>query len=512
MKDVKCETREMSELELELHFLIARFLSVGPCREAAQVLCQELEKHKVLPKRLDWTGGEHHQTFEELLRNNSHVAADHLLRVCQRVGPILDASIAPSVAGVRSLLGSGRQSLLRTERDLKARYWTRSHHTACRHGNPLKPPHNSFQPGNIEFLLSAREMRSGAAEAHLGSCRLYHKMVLHLRTLGHLSSVYCVLFDRSGHYIITRGTAGAVGHLYYCWNVLEALPVGGGAPCTTRAGKEARACGEWAPPLLLYGAARARVGAEVAPACYYSRERAVACRRGGAHLYYSRAVRRDRCVLSEEHGDGSGRAEAPDADDLVAASGGRRGRMLVRQRLGWNPARFPQPRADAFRPNALHLPSWIAAPDPGGADAETLIRFSPACHKKHRFLISTGNDGCMFVWIYSPTSYQFNEHPLKFTERVRAGSQMICSSFSAGGMFLTTGSSDHVIRVYYFGGDVPEKIVDLESHTDRVDSIQFSHNSWRFVSGSKDGIARIWNYGSQGVEVRSPSTCQSTGR
>lgn len=32
-------------------------------------------------------------------------------------------------------------------------------------------------------------------------------------------------------------------------------------------------------------------------------------------------------------------------------------------------------------------------------------------------------------------------------------------------MFLATGSTDHIIRVYYFGSGQPEKISELESHT-----------------------------------------------
>lgn len=33
-----------------------------------------------------------------------------------------------------------------------------------------------------------------------------------------------------------------------------------------------------------------------------------------------------------------------------------------------------------------------------------------------------------------------------------------------GGMFLATGSTDHVIRMYYFGSETPEKIAELENH------------------------------------------------
>ena len=70
-------------------------------------------------------------------------------------------------------------------------------------------------------------------------------------------------------------------------------------------------------------------------------------------------------------------------------------------------------------------------------------------------------------------------------------------SFSSGGAFLAAGSNDHAIRVYFFDSDNPIKICELESHTNLVDSIQYANNSARFLSGSKDGTARIWRYESQ---------------
>jgi len=42
--------------------------------------------------------------------------------------------------------------------------------------------------------------------------------------------------------------------------------------------------------------------------------------------------------------------------------------------------------------------------------------------------------------------------------------RLICLFFS-GGMFLATGSTDHIIRVYFFGSGQPEKISELEFHT-----------------------------------------------
>ncbi|PIK36390.1 putative bromodomain and WD repeat-containing protein 3, partial [Apostichopus japonicus] len=69
-----------------------------------------------------------------------------------------------------------------------------------------------------------------------------------------------------------------------------------------------------------------------------------------------------------------------------------------------------------------------------------------------------------------------------------------CAVFISGGMFLVAGSSDPMIRVYSFVSGSPEKVAELEEHMDRVDSIDFSHSGDGFISGSKDGTARVWRY------------------
>lgn len=47
---------------------------------------------------------------------NEHIPADYLLRVCQRIGPLIEKEVPPSVPGVQTLLGLGKQSLLRTSK------------------------------------------------------------------------------------------------------------------------------------------------------------------------------------------------------------------------------------------------------------------------------------------------------------------------------------------------------------------------------------------------------------
>ena len=75
---------------------------------------------------------------------------------------------------------------------------------------------------------------------------------------------------------------------------------------------------------------------------------------------------------------------------------------------------------------------------------------------------------------------------------------MICAFFSPGGCFLATGCVDHHVRVYHMNErEGPIRVLEMEAHSDRVDSIQWAHNGLRFVSGSKDGTAHIWQFENQ---------------
>ena len=63
-----------------------------------------------------------------------------------------------------------------------------------------------------------------------------------------------------------------------------------------------------------------------------------------------------------------------------------------------------------------------------------------------------------------------------------------------------------------FGEEGPGRIIDLEVHTDRVDSIQWANAGLRFISGSKDGTAIIWRYEEQEWRtVRLRMTCRLGG-
>ncbi|XP_013777626.1 PH-interacting protein-like [Limulus polyphemus] len=401
MSDLIKEPKKTSSLEAELYYLIANFLNSGPCKRSAEILRQEIEKYQLMPCRIDWLGRSHQRSFEDLEQNHPHISHDHLLKICSRLGPVLDKEVPSSVPGVQTLLGAGRQSMLRTKQNVLTPKWKVSEMTSCHHGRPFLPPHyaESSYPPNIVYGLYTREANGSMKCHHLASSRIYSKQQLYRRMLGHLSSVYCVLFDRTGKYIFT----GADDTLVKIWS-------------------------SWDGRLL-------------------------SSLRGHSAEITDMAITYDNSLLAASSVDKMIRVWCLKTTAPVAVLTGHTGMV-------------------------------------------TSLQFCPYPKGSLHYLISTGNDGCVCFWQWNTnTTNVFNPKPLKFTERNRAGAQMICSSFSSGGVFLATGSTDHHVRVYnILGNGDPEKIMELEGHSDRVDSLQFSNKSSRFISGSKDGTARIWWY------------------
>uniref|UniRef100_A0A3Q3KDX8 PH-interacting protein n=1 Tax=Monopterus albus TaxID=43700 RepID=A0A3Q3KDX8_MONAL len=355
----------------------------------------------LLPKRLDWTGQEHPGTYENLVKLYRHISPDHLLQVCSRICPLLEREVPASVPGLTSLLGAGRQNLLRTSKSCNHVVWKGSALAALHCGRPPEPPVIYGSPPNIVETSYGRRLNGSYRLRQLVPTAVYQHMKMHKRILGHLSSVYCVTFDRTGRRIFT----GSDDCLVKIWGTDDG--------------------------------------------------RLLATLRGHAAEISDMAVSYENTMIA-----------AGSCDKTIRV---------------W----------------CLQTCAPLAVLE-GHAASITSLQFSPLCSGSKRYLSSTGADGTICFWQWDARTLKFGQRPSKFTERSRPGVQMICSSFSAGGMFLATGSTDHIIRVYYFGLGQPEKISELESHTDKVDSIQFSHCSDRFVSGSRDGTARIWQLQPQG--------------
>uniref|UniRef100_A0A2K5K4I7 PH-interacting protein n=2 Tax=Colobus angolensis palliatus TaxID=336983 RepID=A0A2K5K4I7_COLAP len=392
----KCLTKSSPNLYCNIQHSNKLHNTCTGCRNNAG---QDLHRCQsaLLPRRTDWTGKEHPRTYQNLVKYYRHLAPDHLLQICHRLGPLLEQEIPQSVPGVQTLLGAGRQSLLRTNKSCKHVVWKGSALAALHCGRPPESPVNYGSPPSIADTLFSRKLNGKYRLERLVPTAVYQHMKMHKRILGHLSSVYCVTFDRTGRRIFT----GSDDCLVKIWATDDG--------------------------------------------------RLLATLRGHAAEISDMAVNYENTMIA-----------AGSCDKMIRV---------------W----------------CLRTCAPLAVLQ-GHSASITSLQFSPLCSGSKRYLSSTGADGTICFWLWDAGTLKINPRPAKFTERPRPGVQMICSSFSAGGMFLATGSTDHIIRVYFFGSGQPEKISELEFHTDKVDSIQFSNTSNRFVSGSRDGTARIWQF------------------
>ncbi|KAI4815869.1 hypothetical protein KUCAC02_005996 [Chaenocephalus aceratus] len=372
--------RNISLLESELYYLISRFLTTGPCRRAAEVLASELEEHQLLPGRLDWLGNEHPRTYEDVVAANRHISPDHLLQICKQIGPILDKDVPSCVPGVHSLLGSGKQSMLRTAKRLRQCAVQSFIICSPSPGQTTERPFNCKKPPHLVEIHRGRELTGVQRFSSINPVSNYERMRLHRRILGHLSAVYCIAFDRTGSQDLHNDC------LVKIWSSFDG--------------------------------------------------RLHSTLRGHSAEITDLAVNYENTLIA-----------AGSCDKTI--------------------------RVWCLR---------TCAP----------VAFSPFAKGSKRYMLSTGTDATVCFWQWDVNNINFSDRPHKFTERPRPGVQTVCSSFSPGGMFLVTGSTDDVIRIYYLGGGSPEKVSELHEHTDKVDSIQFCHSGERFVSGSRDGTARIW--------------------
>lgn len=389
------KNRNISLLESELYYLISRFLTTGPCRRAAEVLANELEEYQLLPGRLDWQGNEHPRSYEDVVAANRHISPDHLLKVCKEIGPILDKEVPSCVPGVHSLLGSGKQSMLRNAKDCDNVQFSASSYAALHRGRPPERPLNCKKPPPLVKVHRGRELTGVQRFSSINPVCNYEHMRLHRRILGHLSAVYCIAFDRTGLRIFT----GSDDCLVKIWSSFDG--------------------------------------------------RLHSTLRGHSAEITDLAVNYENTLIA-----------AGSCDKTIRV---------------W----------------CLRTCAPVAVLQ-GHSGSITSLQFSPFAKGSKRYMLSTGTDATVCFWQWDNNNINFSDRPHKFTERPRPGIQTVCSSFSPGGMFLATGSTDDVIRIYYLGSGSPEKISELHEHTDKVDSIQFCHSSERFVSGSRDGTARIW--------------------
>ncbi|KAF9393168.1 Bromodomain and WD repeat-containing protein 3 [Podila verticillata] len=203
-------------LPIRMHIIDrARFLSKGPCRNAADVLLSDIAQHpQLLPARYNWKGERRPYSQEELNNIFLNIDPNHLPRLLSRLITHTDAQIPPIVPGLRSLLATGATSLLRE-----------NHETAS-----LRKNQNSANGKSIQRILfnvkgttrKARTLEYIRAKELKGSALTPPKLPSFVPSLfeelvimnGHRFPTFCLLFDKTNNRVIT----GSDDYLIKIWS------------------------------------------------------------------------------------------------------------------------------------------------------------------------------------------------------------------------------------------------------------------------------------------------------
>ncbi|XP_063632423.1 bromodomain and WD repeat-containing protein 3 [Cydia splendana] len=433
------EPNEDSRVVPELYFLIAKFLSGGPLTETAKTLLKELESVEVLPRRLDWQGDEHSQSYNELAAQYSDVPWHRLAAVCAsalRLAPSpstsrLPLAPAPSLRVRLSLLGD---ALVRT----------RPKYSAFKKDHTLARRLLSRELGGI---IEGRKTAPRAPAAQLLPQRLLGGLQLRRRTLGHLSAVYCLAFDCSGRYVVT----GADDLLVKVWSAYDGRLIatlrGAGAEitdvCLSRDGA-LLACGSvdrlvrvWC---LATGAPLAVLHAHAGTI---------------TSVHWSPWARGDVRWLASTSTDGS----------VAFWTCSRDGQFLSQ----------PVQYMERMRPGACHMicAAWSA----GGA-----------------FLAAGSQDHHVRVYMVDGEG----GGPRRVLETAVHSEAVDSLAWAHRGLRFVSGSKDGAACVWALHASAWRHtvlhcaVLETAVHSEAVDSLAWAHRGLRFVSGSKDGAACVW--------------------
>ncbi|RUS29919.1 hypothetical protein BC938DRAFT_480071 [Jimgerdemannia flammicorona] len=439
-------------LEQELYYLIARFLSTGPCRNASQALRQDLDQHSyLLPHRYDWQGKSHVKTVDELIQQYPHVTPHHLHTLLSRLTVHANTRLPPPAPGLGTLLGHADASLLRTtsvhEQKPFVGHAPRTQLQKLIVGRRLSNPHPclSFQARELGARSFARESPPRFI------AKSYQELVT---VFGHRFAVYCVKFDRTGLRLIT----GSDDYLVKIW--------------CARTGT------------LIYTL------------------------RGHQNVITDMAINEENTLLATASTDGIVRVWNMQNYAPVAVLLGN----LQSSRKGFTTVRFsPSPRAESryllttSEDGLTRLWKWDRQtlkfePNPIIFDCRFKARDQTRCssfnHSGTRFAVS-GNDG--FIRVFSTVEgVKFDTSRLMLDAAARLSKDNAGSGSEAdvrkGGRRTHRRLLELALTSDSARGDVhgPMLIAQLEGHMGCVTDVAYSHDGKKILSGCMDGTARIW--------------------
>ncbi|KRY11436.1 Bromodomain and WD repeat-containing protein 3 [Trichinella patagoniensis] len=203
--------------EEHLLYLIYRFLSMKEgLGDAADALGRSLETAGYIPLRFDYQGVERRQTLAQFHSiYASRICDDHLPVLLENFIAQTRRFAPAGLTGPLSLLDTGPFSMLRADSSsILQRKWRRRDVAGLRSCMLMPVASNLKNRFNLADMFFASQVSSANLMQQLSFRMLFPKFHLQAAVIGHLASVCCVTFDRTGRRLFTGGD----DHLIKVWS------------------------------------------------------------------------------------------------------------------------------------------------------------------------------------------------------------------------------------------------------------------------------------------------------
>lgn len=176
-------------------YMVLQMLRDTECRESAEVLRAEAERHGLFGETCDWTGKKRQKTANDFAKLAPHVTGSHLMRLVQSRVVGGGSTGGESVSVLFRKLSSGDSSISSMISSIGIRDPTRR---------------------AINEIGLQRASETGLRLPLRSTWRpyIYHRIDGRRSIMGHFCPVYCLVFDRTGLQIIT----GSDDKLVKIWN------------------------------------------------------------------------------------------------------------------------------------------------------------------------------------------------------------------------------------------------------------------------------------------------------
>ncbi|KAF7728449.1 Bromodomain and WD repeat-containing protein 3 [Apophysomyces ossiformis] len=179
-----------------MYYLIAKFLAASPCKEAAQVLENELQKHReLLPHTMNYAGTQVPMTLERLSNEYPDVKGNYLTELLSKFLQHFKNTADPKILRV-SALRHGDESLL----TMLSAFIPDKEQQSC---NYLTMTQQELADLSLHRMLTARQL--GAKVSHLSHTPTFAGTHFRKRVTlsGHRNAVYCLAFDKTNRRLFT---------------------------------------------------------------------------------------------------------------------------------------------------------------------------------------------------------------------------------------------------------------------------------------------------------------------